>query len=408
MILRARSSLLRGHPDRSRPLAITPPSSWRGHPTSFTSNLHRVRRSPGTLGLHPAVEVALLLLVPLSPPRIAGQVVPSSQMPSCGARMLRHDAGVSIRSPFSESSFLPNSRLHEDSRRRLIVAPADSPHQLFVYDSAAHYLATVHIPPPPAVHQGTGIVATTLSVRDSLYVVAVDRHGYQTLYVVDFHSKEPSVVRSYRLSFGYPATAIAATASGTLVAYANIRSRDRAGYPLHLIGPNGEVTVSFGIDVPHLDPLHPRGLLTRIAGNENSFWAAPALGSRLDRYDTAGRLIESISLRGAQGTGPASSAANHHAQVTDLEHLNQPATIAVVFNTIAPTNTRSRPSSVGSYTIRAINDRAAGSVQILDYGRGCLQESVQSDRFIAGVTRTGAYYTWAVDDKGARWIDIHR
>jgi hypothetical protein len=87
-------------------------------------------------------------------------------------------------------------------------------------------------------------------------------------------------------------------ADGSYLVAAQIRTRDRIGYPMHRVAATGEFERSFGSDVPQYRS-DLRLLLTRVVGpgRDGSIWAAPPGQYRIERWDpVAGNRLESISL----------------------------------------------------------------------------------------------------------------
>jgi hypothetical protein len=89
--------------------------------------------------------------------------------------------------------------------------------------------------------------------------------------------------------------------TGQVLIHARIGTPDRAGYPLHIVRPDGELGVSFGIVDPVLDPrtLRTNGedigayLARRYErADDNSFWVYSNRKFLLERYDFNGRMLD--------------------------------------------------------------------------------------------------------------------
>ncbi len=89
--------------------------------------------------------------------------------------------------------------------------------------------------------------------------------------------------------------------TGKLLIAERIGTPDRAGYPLHILRPDGELGVSFGIANPVLDPRTLRANGEDVSSyqsrryeraDDNSFWVFSNWKFLLERYDFDGRMLD--------------------------------------------------------------------------------------------------------------------
>ncbi len=83
---------------------------------------------------------------------------------------------------------------------------------------------------------------------------------------------------------------------GSYVVNATVGSADRIGFPLHRIGPDGELLLTYPTPSTAAGPGDEFALLTRLAMGEDgvSFWATSTSGYRVDRFHLDGALLESF------------------------------------------------------------------------------------------------------------------
>jgi hypothetical protein len=82
---------------------------------------------------------------------------------------------------------------------------------------------------------------------------------------------------------------------GRMVASGVVPTPSRVGYPLHIIGHDGNITRSFGAASPSFraDLAHLSWRRIAVTDDER-IWAAPVNSYRLELWDTAGALLETI------------------------------------------------------------------------------------------------------------------
>jgi hypothetical protein len=134
------------------------------------------------------------------------------------------------------------------------------------------------------------VVDIQVGPRDSLWVF----HSNRTFQVF---SPQERYIRGGRL----PGTWTSATplATSELLYAAPIRTPARAGFPLHLLGPDGQVTRSFGAAVPLLDPkcseCSRRSFI--VSGTPGRIWVWWLNRYQLEQWTLDGRQLLALERR---------------------------------------------------------------------------------------------------------------
>ncbi len=156
------------------------------------------------------------------------------------------------------------------SHGRAYVGTQTTTHAVMILDSAGTLLGTLGRP-----GSGPGEFTVPRFIVQKADSIAVsDLTGRMALF-----DPEGRFVR--QLTYSTPHANQALFLRGdTLVAAADIASRDRSGLPLHLFAPNGDIVRSFGSEDRSVDPEFQRSRMRFLtAESDSSFWVA-----RPDRY----------------------------------------------------------------------------------------------------------------------------
>lgn len=173
-----------------------------------------------------------------------------------------------------------------DTRGRYFISDGQTPH-IWVFDGRGTTVTRLG-------RQGSGPgeyrrpTAFLVGPGDSLHVFDASL-SRMTVYAPDL-----TVARTEALEFR-PDLYDGAVVGRRLVINASIRTAERAGLPLHLLGPSGGILRSFGSATGVYRPDLGYGIRRSVtAGHGGSVWAAELNTYVLQQWDTAGRLLRTI------------------------------------------------------------------------------------------------------------------
>lgn len=188
----------------------------------------------------------------------------------------------------TDGSFGPLGSFSTDRYGNLYVVSSVETYRVLMFDSAGLFLRSWGRDGngPGEYHLATPPLRTA---ADSLFIFDISTRRLTVL------SPEFKVVRTVNLQFA-PRGVIALDDGGLLV-NADIRTRERAGYPLHFATPDGIVTKSFGVGTANYRfdlPMENRRRLA--ADGAGSVWTARANQYLLERWDSGGSLAAQVRL----------------------------------------------------------------------------------------------------------------
>lgn len=180
----------------------------------------------------------------------------------------------------------PNFVIERDSLGRYLVAFAGNPARIQVFDSDGAHLQTVG-----RRGQGPGeyISVSALAMIDGRLHVFDSPARRRTVLDSAF-----TVLRTARIP-GQPIS-LAAFARDTLVVNTSIRTRDLAGYPLHVLAPDGEVVRSMGYVEGYRVDFRTSDMRQLARAADDEFWAAHTTEYVIERWGLDGARRAVIEL----------------------------------------------------------------------------------------------------------------
>lgn len=175
-----------------------------------------------------------------------------------------------------------------DAGRHFYVSSNGDPGTIRHFDSSGRYAGTIGRPGRgPGEYVGRPLV----SFLSADTMLAVDSEGRRATVLDGSYE----VVRSIALPM--IVSQVVATGSGGMVVTGDDRSAARIGLPLHLIDFRGDGIRSFGAINERVDFTNPFGRFRTIGpsrSNASSVWSARINEYLVERWDTSGRLHESL------------------------------------------------------------------------------------------------------------------
>jgi len=209
---------------------------------------------------------------------------------SCAACSIQLTRIISLSDSMVAGLFAFEPLVARDSSGRwFVTSHLQGIKQIGVFNAAGHLIAALgREGKGPGEFSLTKLL--TVAPNDSLYVydTALLR---RTVFGPDLkHARDDAVPGMMQ--------AVAPLSGGKSIINANIATPDRVGFPLHLVGENGEIIRSFGaansIYKPGDEPLMVRRLT--VDDTEN-LWAALPNEYTITRYDSFGRVTASLTRR---------------------------------------------------------------------------------------------------------------
>jgi hypothetical protein len=162
----------------------------------------------------------------------------------------------------TNTAYLPS-----DSRGRLYQFTNRDRDHVTVFDSSGRILTRIGRGGSGPGEFSAGILRVFLSDHDSIYVMD-SRHARLNVF-------EPSWRFSRSVNVAGTFYRVVPLRGGGFIGNGDIRTPSAAGYPLHVIGPSGEIVRSFGTGTPRRMPGFETQLVRRIAlEDEKTIWAA--------------------------------------------------------------------------------------------------------------------------------------
>lgn len=172
-----------------------------------------------------------------------------------------------------------------DSRGRYYVAPLADLSMIGVYDTLGQLERTIG-------RRGAGpgeygfIMRAEVSRGDSLLVLDVMNSRLTVL------SPTYTAVRSIPMRGRY--TRAFRLLGDSILVHGEVRTPAAAGFPLHVIAPNGDIIRSFGSLSPELRRDRPQRHLRHVALTEEGAWTARLDEYRLELWSLTGTLVRSV------------------------------------------------------------------------------------------------------------------
>ncbi|HEU4630222.1 MAG TPA: hypothetical protein VFS08_10800 [Gemmatimonadaceae bacterium] len=212
--------------------------------------------------------------------RPAAVVIESS--PSCPRCSLEVTRIATLGAAEDPSGLFHAFDLDHDGRGRFIAAPADDRSQFLPYDARGRLIRVVGRS-GEGPGEFRGIFRVTVGPGDTLHVFDDGLARWTVL------SPDLKLARTTRLPL-VPQRAVLLR-SDRLVVRASIPTRELAGLPLHLVGPDGRVVRSFGATDPEIRR-DRRAASSRVIGraDDASVWSAYVDRYRIERWGIDGRL----------------------------------------------------------------------------------------------------------------------
>lgn len=138
-----------------------------------------------------------------------------------------------------------------------------------------------------------GVINDIATSADGRLHVMDRRHGRMSVYGQDLTLEQVIPMPGRPIDVG-----LLPLDDGSYVVNAMIGSAERVGLPLHRIGPDGTIVVSYPAPSTYLRPGHEMDLLMRMAigGDRSTFWSAATSTYRVDRYHVDGPLLASFRV----------------------------------------------------------------------------------------------------------------
>ena len=265
---------------------------------------------PGTF---PGVSVALLCLLAGLPgagsSRAAAQEVLILSTPVCATCSVRLER-VGVYGDADGEGWVDNTSRLALLPDAVVVVNLTARHELVVFDRDGRFLRRMG-------RSGGGpgefgVINDIAASTDGRLHVMDRRHGRMTVYRPDLTLEKVIPVPGRPVDVG-----LLPLDDGSYVVNAMLGSAERIGLPLHRIGPDGALIVSYPAASTHVTPGQEMDLLMRMAlgGDRTSFWSVSTNTYQVDRYHIDGSLLESFRLEppwesdggGRQGPGPPPS-----------------------------------------------------------------------------------------------------
>lgn len=306
---------------------------------------------------------------------------------------------ATLASPNNQRSFIASSKVHEDGAGNYWVVPGDRADEITLFS-------------------GDGVHQKVMSFADSTFgyinAAAVARADTALLFWTDRAGSRwmDIITASERISRNsYPVSGVIRSAivdeRNKIIAHADVRTAESAGYPAHELSRDGRLIRSFGSTEPILDPYRPM-LLARViaSGTAGSVWATHLNEYRIERFDSAGAL--ELSIRRSIPAFPRwEQQSETPVSITVGSFQIAENSLLVVIDTITEAR-RAWPTSAHEQgeLLNVIMESYHGFVEILDLEHMCVAASGGIDKPISGVTSSGKLYAWRTNNS-ARVIDVY-
>jgi hypothetical protein len=332
-------------------------------------------------------------------------VVPSTI--ACGACRIELVKKVTLGSPtdtVSPSDF--QTGVVRDSRGRYYVVPAAGLTTIAVYDSAGRFLRTIG-----RSGRGPGeygfIINAEVVEGDSIFVLDANNHRLTVL------SPSYSVVRSLPLVGQF--TRAFPLPRGEMLVNGSVNTRAAAGYPLHVIGPDGAIRRSFGSARPELyrdrDQFNIRWV---DRWTQRDVWVAHVDRYEVERWSLDGTLVRAYR-RDASWFPPRDYAKRH-----SLDAAPPPMMLAVwedasgriwTISRVASDKWRASPR-VGSTREQPVppfdlEDQNTDTIlEVFDPSNGALLGTQRFSQYLLGNVGQAAVYGLRTTEDGDLRVDI--
>jgi hypothetical protein len=250
-----------------------------------------------------------------------------------------------------------------------------------------------------------------------LTAVAIGPHD--TLYAADVRNRRLSVfapndtlIRTQHL----PGMVLGmrAIGNGELLVNAVIRTAERIGYPVHHLGPDGEIRASFGADPPVFRPDMPWLSMRSVAVHDGHWLTAHTTRYRLEGYDSKGRRLWEVSPEREwfppyHTSRPASPDHPPKPWLQDI-WVDSEGRIWVLFRTPGASwrqSFRGTESTDHGEVLRKDDQLLWDSrIEVLDGQGGGLIYAWDWEENAVGFTRDGLVYTWLEDPVGRPMVQV--
>ena len=293
-----------------------------------------------------------------------------------------------------------------DSRGRYYIVPVDGLTSIAVYDSTGRFLRTIG-------RNGSGpgeygyLINAEIIAGDS--ILALDA-GNRRLTVL---SPSYTVVRSLTLRGTF--TRAFPLPAGQLLVNGNVNTQQAAGYPVHVLGPDGAVLRSFGDANPRVyrerDQFNIRWVER---SNEGDLWLAHVDRYEIERWSIDGRLLRTYR-RDASWFPPRDYSTRRAPEAPP------PPMVRAVWQDVAgrvwtisrvPSAEWKAPARVGSSREQPVppfevEDRNSDAiVEVFDPSSGALLASRRFPHYLLGNVGLGAVYALRATDNGDLRVDV--
>lgn len=234
-----------------------------------------------------AVGAVYLFASPATAQTTPSIVVPDSPCNECRISLAWVATLGADADPLSPSAFQVG--VTQDSRGLYYLAPTADLAVMAVYDQNGSFLKALGRAGEGPEEYGF-IMRTEVMPGDSLLVLDVG--NYRLTVLSPLHAP----VRSMRMNGRF--TSAAVLPDGRLLVHGRVRSPERAGFPLHILAPDGRITDSFGSVVPESRRDRPQADLRQLSAvRDGKVWTAHLDRYEMELWSLEGELLRSVTRR---------------------------------------------------------------------------------------------------------------